>query len=95
MTIKVPSSQAQQNFGRIMDQAVDDGEVVVERYGQPRVVILGYRRYEELVLAERAYLRQRLQEAAVAVAARAAHLSGEEVDQLIEQARSDVERQER
>jgi prevent-host-death family protein len=53
MAVKIKSSEVQQNFGRVVDQALIDGDVVVERYGEPKVVIVGYRRYQELVLAER------------------------------------------
>ena len=53
MTVQIKSSEAQQNFGRIMDKALIEGEVVIERYGEPRVVIIGYQRYEELLEAER------------------------------------------
>ena len=60
----------------------------MERYGSPRVVILEYRRYRQLLEAERQLLRQRLQQASQAVSERAAHLSEAEVDDLIERARS-------
>lgn len=46
------SSEVQQNFGRVMDQALSGNEVVVERYGEPRVAILSYQRYQQLLQAE-------------------------------------------
>ena len=53
MAVQIKSSEAQQNFGRIMDKALIEGDVVIERYGEPRVVIIGYQRYEKLLEAER------------------------------------------
>lgn len=88
MVIHMKSSQVQQEFGEVVDRALAEGEVVVERYGSPRVVILEYRRYQKLLEAERQLLRQRLQQASQAVSERAAHLSEAEVDDLIERARS-------
>ena len=88
MVIHMKSSQVQQEFGEVVDRALVEGEVVVERYGSPRVVILEYRRYQKLLEAERQLLRQRLQQASQAVSERAAHLSEAEVDDLIERARS-------
>ena len=88
MVIHMKSSQVQQEFGEVVDRALVEGEVFVERYGSPRVVILEYRRYQKLLEAERQLLRQRLQQASQAVSKRAAHLSEAEVDDLIERARS-------
>jgi len=93
MTVKLKSSQVQQNFGLVMDRALLEDDVVVERYGQPRVAIVEYGRYQRLVEAEQALLRTRLQQASAAVSARAAHLSDEEVETLIEQARSEAQRE--
>ena len=53
MTVTLKSSEVQQNFGRVVDQALVEGDVIVERYGEPRVVILGYHRYQQLLEAER------------------------------------------
>ncbi|HRQ42429.1 MAG TPA: type II toxin-antitoxin system Phd/YefM family antitoxin [Chloroflexota bacterium] len=50
----IKSSEVQQNFGRVIDQALSENEVVVERYGEPRVAILSYRRYQQLLQAEQA-----------------------------------------
>ncbi len=52
MSVMLKSSEVQQNFGRIMEQAMMQDDVVVERYGKPRVVILDYRRYQQLLQAE-------------------------------------------
>ena len=93
MAVTLQSSQVQQNFGQALDTALMADDVVVERYGVPRVAIIEYGRYQRLVAAERELLRTRLQQASAAASARAAHLSDEEVDALIEQARSAVQPQ--
>ena len=90
MPRKLKSSQVQQNFGQAVDHALLEDDVIVERYGTPRVVIVEYKRYQRLIEAERELLRSRLQQAAAVATARADHLTEEEVDELIERARSEV-----
>lgn len=94
MTLKLKSSQVQQNFGLAMDRALLEGDVVIERYGIPRVALVEYGRYQKLVESERELLRARLQRASAAASARAGQLDDDQVDDLIEQARSEVYRQE-
>ena len=93
MSVKYKSSEVQQNFGRVMDRALKEHEVIVERYGVPRVAIIEYERYRRLVEAEQELLRIRLQQASAAASARAAHLSAAQVDELIERARSETHQQ--
>ncbi len=88
MTIILNSSQVQQNFGQAVDRAMMTDDVIVERYGIPRVAIVKYTRYQELIQAEQELLRTRLQQASATASTRAAHLSEAEVDALIEQARA-------
>jgi prevent-host-death family protein len=90
MTVTLKSSDAQQNFGSLLDRAFGGDDVVIERYGTPRAALINYARYQRLLEAERELLRRRLQEASAAATARAAHLSDEEIDQLIEEARNEV-----
>lgn len=90
MAVKLKSSQVQQNFGQAMDSALMEDDVIVERYGTPRVAIVEYKRYRRLIEAEQELLRTRLQQASAAASARAAHLTEEEVEELIERARSEV-----
>lgn len=52
MTVKLKSSEVQQNFGKVMDRALTEEDVIVERYGEPRVAILSYRRYQQLLQLE-------------------------------------------
>ena len=54
MPLQVKSSEVQQNFGRVVDQALVEDDVIIERYGEPRAVILGYQRYQQLLAAEEA-----------------------------------------
>ncbi|MFC2037025.1 hypothetical protein ACFLYD_03510 [Chloroflexota bacterium] len=90
MPVKLKSSDVQQSFGEAVDRALLEDDVIVERYGTPRVAIIEYKRYKRLVQAEQELLRTRLQQASAATSARAVHLSEEEVDELIERARSEV-----
>jgi hypothetical protein len=90
MPVKLKSSDVQQCFGEAVDRALLEDDVIVERYGTPRVAIVEYKRYQRLVEAEQELLRTRLQQASAATSARAVHLSEEEVDELIERARSEV-----
>ena len=90
MPVKLKSSQVQQSFGQALDRALMEDDVIVERYGTPRVAIVEYGRYRRLVEAEQELLRTRLQQASAAASARAAYLAEEEVDELIERARSEV-----
>ncbi len=60
MPVKVKSSKVQQNFGLVMDHALED-DVIVERYGMPRVVIIKYSRYQRLVEAEQKLLQAQRQ----------------------------------
>lgn len=90
MPVKLKSTQVQQNFGLVMDRALLEDDVIVERYGVPRVAIVEYNRYQQLLETEQECLRTRLQRASAAASARAAHLTEEEVEALIERARDEV-----
>ena len=90
MPVKLKSSDVQQSFGEVIDRVLLEDDVIVERYGTPRVVIVAYKRYQRLVESEQELLRTRLQQASTASSARAVHLTEEEVDALIERARSEV-----
>ena len=54
MVVALNSSQVQQNFGAALDQALRGDDVIIERYGTPRVAMIEYGRYQKLVDAERA-----------------------------------------
>ena len=93
MPVKLKSSEVQQSFGQVVDRALIEDDVIVERYGIPRVAIVEYGRYRRLVEAEQEILRSRMQQAAAAASLRAAHLTDEEVETLIERARNEVHRE--
>ena len=93
MPVRVRSSEVQQSFGEVVDRVLREDDVIIERYGSPRVVIVEYRRYQHLVEAEQELLRTRLQQASAAASTRAEVLTEEEVDALIERARSEVHQQ--
>ena len=90
MTLRLKSTEAQQNFGAMLDRAGGEDDIIVERYGTPRVAIVAYGRYQELVNAQRELMRLRLQQASAAASQRAEELSSAEIDALIEEARSET-----
>ena len=90
MPVNLKSSVVQQSFGEVVDRALLEDDVIVERYGSPRVAIIEYKRYQRLVEAERELLRSRLQEASAAASERAGRLTEEQIDELIERARTQV-----
>ena len=90
MPVRLKSSDVQQSFGEAVDRALLEDDIIVERYGTPRVAIVEYRRYQRLVEAEQELLRTRLQQASEAASTRAAHLTEEQVNELIERARGEV-----
>jgi hypothetical protein len=89
MVVTLNSSQVQQNFGQTMDRALLADDIVVERYGIPRVTIVGYTRYQRLLAAEQELLRVRLQGASAAASVRTIHAGDAGVDEMIERARTD------
>ena len=66
MMATLNSSQVQQNFGAALDRALRGEDVVVERYGAPRVAIVDYDRYQRLVAAEHELLQARAGQATAA-----------------------------
>ncbi len=90
MGLHIQSTKVQQGFGEIMERAARGEDVVVERYGTPRVAIIDYERYQRLLTSEQELLRAQLQSASAAASARAARLSDEEVEAMIEQARQEA-----
>jgi prevent-host-death family protein len=60
MTTVIPISELKQRTGQVLNQAVvDRKDVIIERYGQEYAVILSRSRYQELLDAARAGVRQR------------------------------------
>ncbi len=54
--ITVSSTQAQNEFGRLLDSTRKDREVMITRHGIPRAVLMSVDRYNMLVAAEGAGL---------------------------------------
>lgn len=50
--ITVTATEAQNEFGRVLDQATRDQVVVITRHNVPRAVLLSAERYRELASAE-------------------------------------------
>lgn len=90
MTVTLKSTEAQQNFGAMLDRAIGEDDVIVERYGSPRVAIVNYRRYQALIAAEKELVRLRLQQASAAASARAGDLSDADLDHLIQETRTEA-----
>lgn len=87
MSTTVPISELKQRTGQVLNKAVlDRQDVVIERYGQEYVVILSRERYQELVDAAQARVRERFLQARQEVQAATADLSEEEVAALVETA---------
>lgn len=91
MTVVLKSTEVQQNFGAMLDRALGEEDVIVERYGTPRVAIVNYQRYQTLIEAERELIRLRLQQASAAASARASDLSEDDITWLIEEARVEAD----
>ncbi len=85
MSTTVPISELKQRTGQVLNKVVlDRQDVVIERYGQEYVVILSRERYQELVDAAQARVRERFLQARQEAQAATADLSEEEVAALVE-----------
>jgi antitoxin Phd len=51
-TVTVTSTEAQNTFGSIVDRVARDEVVMITRHAKPRVVMLAYERYRDLVGTE-------------------------------------------
>ena len=94
MTRTVKSTEAQQSFGTMLDLAPGEDDVIVERYGTSGVSIVSYYRFTDtkgLWMPNGIWCRCRLLQAAAAASARAAELSDEEINRLIEEARAEAQ----
>lgn len=84
MTRIVTSTQLKQKTGEILAYAIENKEeVIIQRYDVPKAVIIDYDAYQRMREAQKELDFRRLREIAETVSARAAHLSDEEVDELI------------
>jgi prevent-host-death family protein len=98
MSKTVTASEAKNRLGAIMDWAVENEDgVVIEKRGEPRVVVIPYAQYERLQALQeqlrRAEALARLEQAAQQMSGATEALSDEEVEALAEEiARDTVER---
>lgn len=91
MTRIVTSTELKQKTGEILAYAIENKEeVIIQRYDVPKAVIIDYDAYRRMREAQRELDFRRISEIAGAVSARAAHLSDEEVDQMISTAVEEV-----
>ena len=94
MATTVPISELKQRTGKILHQAVVDREdIVVERYGQEYVVILSVERYQALLKAAQARVRERFLEARQAVYEATAEIPPAELDELVDEAMQESRRE--
>ena len=87
MSITVPISELKQRTGRIVSKAVlERQDVIVERYGEEYAVILSRERYQELLDAAQARVRERFMAAQEEVYATTAEMTEAEIEELVESA---------
>ena len=85
MSLTVPISELKQRTGRILSKAVlERQDVIVERYGEEYVVILSRERYQELIDAAQARIRERFKAAQEEVHEATFEIPEDEVDELVE-----------
>ena len=86
MTTSVPLSQLKQRTGAILNQVViQRQDVVIERYGQEYAVIMSIERYQNLVDAAQARVRERFLKAQQEVYQATADIATAEIDDLVAQ----------
>ena len=86
MPIPVPITELKQRTGQVLDRAVLKREdVVIERYGREYAVVLSRERYQELLDASQARVRERFLAAKQAVHQATADVDAEEVARLVEE----------
>lgn len=87
MSLNVPISELKQRTGKILSKAVlERQDVIVERYGEEYAVILSRERYQELIDAAHARVRERFKAAQEEVYAATADIPAAEMDKLVESA---------
>lgn len=87
MLTVVPVSELKQRIGQVLHKAVvDRQDVIIERYGQEYAVILSRERYQELLDAAQARVREQFIAAQQAVYATTGEISPDEVENLVAKA---------
>ena len=87
MTIVFSLTELKRRMGMVLSKAVVEGQdVVIERYGQAYAVILSQARYQALLDAAQARVRERLLDAQQAVYQATADIPEDEVEAIVETA---------
>jgi prevent-host-death family protein len=93
MSLTVPISELKQRTGKILSKAVlERQDVIIERYGEEYAVILSRERYQELIDAAQARIRERFRAAQEEVYAATADIPAAEVEELVESALAESRR---
>ena len=86
MSVTVPVTELKQRTGQVLDRAVLKGEdIVIERYGREYAVVLSRERYQELLDASQARVRERFLAARQAVHQTTEDMDAEEIARLVEE----------
>jgi len=87
MSLTVPISELKQRTGKILSKVVlERQDVIIERYGEEYAVILSRERYQQLIDAAQARIRERFLAAQEEIYAVTAAIPADEIDQMIESA---------
>ncbi len=90
----IPISQLKQRTGQVLHQVVVNNEdTIIEKYGEEYAVILSPQRYQALVDAAQARVRERFLEAQQEVYEATADLSASEIEELVNNALTESRQQ--
>lgn len=84
MTIVVTITELRQKTGLVLSRAVDDREdVIVKRHGQDYAVVVSRERYQQLIDATRAPIKERFLEAQKDVHEITAEISKDTIEEMV------------
>ena len=84
MSFSVPISELKQRTGKILSRAVlERQDVIVERYGEEYAVILSRDRYQELLDAAQARIRERFMAVREEVYTATEGITADEIEELV------------
>jgi len=86
MPVTTVPSQVQQNSEAVFEQVLQNKDAITDDYSAPCVAIV---LCERSLPSQQEVLSQRLKQASAAVAQRTTHLTESEIDDLIEEARTE------
>lgn len=86
MPITVPATELKQRTGQVLDRAVLRHEdIVIERYGREYAVVVSRERYQELLDASKARVRDRFLAAQKTVHRSTEDVDAEEIARIVEE----------